>query len=622
MSADPSMDGKMVEGFMQPPPGPCSKSHRWWTPGACAQRDRDIDRYNAWVREQAAARERAAAAERERIAREAAERAAREQAERERIAREAAERAAREAAERERIAREARERAAREQAERERIAREEAARVEAARVARVKAKADAKAAWDAAQAAANNAQAVWAKQKEEYDTLTRTLPFLKTVYDNAQMVVDDINARKASYQDALAQQTSANALLKSATEILIKGTTSTKERIEKTNAENTTFIRSGAIFPNTLFNTEKEYTAMSSNWIVHEAAKKELFVIEASSKLNDIATATEKLIETYNTFMRSRKAYADAVISALKSNNTDSNYVKNGSSDAELYGPVYGLTNEYTAMVNAWVKVTKSIEASDASGAIINYNIYLPTKTAFGNALLVAQNKRAEAIFQANLAAGRDAAAKWTRRGTNGCRNIQTPASTDPNMLDQDITCYDTEYISGYTKVSGFDAAPIDPNVSRDNIAQYLAVKYSCCVAPVGAKGPQGKKGPPGKEGLPGLVGPVGLRGMVGPVGKQGPEGNVGEDGSIGPIGEIGEDGEIGEIGESGKPGTSIKLPMIRHVPGPVGHDGEMGPRGIQGPKGPAGSIIPAPTTGFSELDRTIALFNVQDKINKYIRGQ
>jgi hypothetical protein len=273
-------------------------------------------------------------------------------------------------------------------------------------------------------------------------------------------------------------------------------------------------------------------------------------------------------------------------------------------------------------MINAWSKVTKSLEASDVSGAIINYNMYLPTKAAFENALLVAQNKRAEAIFQMKLAAGRDAAAKWTKNGTNGCRNIQTTASTDQNMFDQDITCNDTEYISGYTKVAGFDAAPVDLNVTRDNISQYLAVKYSCCVAPVGAKGPRGKKGPPGTDGLPGLVGPVGLRGLVGPVGKQGPEGNVGEEGNIGPIGEVGDDGEIGETGETGKPGTSIKLPMIRHIEGPIGNVGEMGPKGIQGPKGPDGMVTPAPKTGSSELDRTIALFNVQDKINKYIRGQ
>lgn len=522
--------------------------------------------------------------------------------------REAADRAAREAAERAAAAREAAARAAREAAER------------AAAAARAKAKADAKAAWDAAQAIANNARALWEKQKAEYDTTMKMLPPLKIVYDNAQMVVDDIKAKKASYDDALAQQTAANALLKSATDSLIKGTMSTRENLDKTNAENSTFIRNAALFPNTTFGTDKEYNTMSANWIAYDAAKKALSLIEAS-KLTDIAIATEKLIEANKTFITSKNAYGAAIISALKSNNTDSNYVKNGSSDAELYGPVYGLTNEYSAMVNAWNKVTKSVEASNASGAILNYNAYLPTKTAFGNALLIAQNKRAEANFQTKLAAGKDAAAKWTKNGTNGCRNIQTTATTDPNMLDQDIACNDTEYISGYTKVVGFDAAPIDPNVSMDNIGQYLAVKYSCCVAPVGAKGPQGKKGLPGLDGLPGPVGPPGLDGIAGPTGKQGLQGNMGEEGNVGPMGEVGEDGNDGEIGEPGKPGKSVKVPFIRQVPGPIGNVGEMGPKGIQGPKGKDGMIVPAPKSGFSELDRTIALFDIQEKINKYTRG-
>ena len=569
-----------------------------------------------------------AAADRERIAREARERAAREAAERERLAREARERAereriAREQAERDRIAREAAAKAAREAAERERIAREareKAARDEAARVARIKAKADAKTAWDAAQVIANNAQAVWAKQKAEYDTQIATLPSLKLVYDNAQMVVDDIKAKKASYDEAIAQQTAANALLKLATDSLSKSAVGTRERLDKAYAEDSILVKNAALFPNTTFGIEKEFNTMSANWIAYDAAKKELSAIEAS-KVSDITTATEKLIETNNAFTTSKNTYSAAVISALKTNNTDSTYVKDSSSDAELYGPVYGLTNEYRAMVNAWTNVTKSVQASNASGAIVNYNTYLPTKTAFASALLVAQNKRAEANFQARLAEGKDAAAKWTKNGANGCRNIQTTASTDQNMLDQDISCNDTEYISGYTKVSGFDAAPVDPNVTRDNIAQYLAVKYSCCVAPAGAKGPQGKKGPPGTEGLPGVAGPPGLVGIAGPTGKQGPQGDVGEEGNIGPIGEVGDDGNEGEKGETGKPGTSIKMPFTRQVAGPMGNVGEMGPRGMQGPKGPDGVITPAPKTGFSELDRTIALFDVQDKISKYIRG-
>ena len=72
-------------------------------------------------------------------------------------------------------------------------------------------------------------------------------------------------------------------------------------------------------------------------------------------------------------------------------------------------------------------------------------------------------------------------------------------------MINQNIICSDTEYISGYSKVSGFDAAPVDPDVSMDNIAQYLAVKYSCCTAPTPPKGSKGKKGLPGLDGVHGL---------------------------------------------------------------------------------------------------------------------
>jgi hypothetical protein len=67
--------------------------------------------------------------------------------------------------------------------------------------------------------------------------------------------------------------------------------------------------------------------------------------------------------------------------------------------------------------------------------------------------------------------------------------------------------------------------------------------------------------------------------------------------------------------------GTSVKAPCIRQVPGPIGVEGEDGPRGQQGPKGPDGKVIPAPVQPFSELNRTIGLFNIQDKIKQYLFG-
>ena len=467
---------------------------------------------------------------------------------------------------------------------------------------------------------ANAANTAWEKQKADYAAAVNAVPPLKIVYDNAQMAVDGANAKKAAYDDAVAQQTAANALLTTATDRLVKANNTARANIEKTFADDNTFLKNAAGFPNAAFGIDKEYNTMSADWTAYGAAKTALGKVDVS-KVSEVTAATDKLVETYTKFGGSKGEYNKAVINALKSNNTDADYVKNSKADADTYGPVYGLTNEYNAMVAAWTKVTSSVNASDTSGAIINYVAYLPTKTAFGNALLIAQNKRAEADFQANLTAGKDAAAKWAKSGSNGCRNLQTIASTDPNMLDQDITCNDTEYISGYAKVSGFDAAPIDENVTRDNIGKYLAVKYSCCTAPAGAKGPQGKKGLPGIDGLPGPLGPPGPEGAVGPAGKQGPQGEMGEEGGKGPHGEQGDDGQDGKQGIQGKPGKSVKVPLIRQLPGPLGLRGEEGPRGKDGPKGPDGIVKPAPVHGFSELDRTVALFNVQEKINNYLRG-
>ena len=540
----------------------------------------------------------------------------REQAEAEaRAKRLAAEKAAAEAAERER------QRLAALEAERKRKEAEAAAAKAAAEAAaRARAKADAKALWDAAQVLANAANALWEKQKGEYATATNAVPPLKLVYDNAQSALDGAKAKKIAYDDAVAQQTEANKLLTAATDRLVKANSTAKTNIEKTFADDSTFMKNAAGFQNATFGIDKQYDTLSADWAAYTAAKAILSKTDAA-KVAEVTTATDKLIEAYTKFGGSKGVYSNAVINALKSNKTDADYVKNSKEDADTYGPVYGLTNEYNAMVAAWTKVTNSVNGSDAAGSIVNYIAFLPTKTAFGNALLIAQNKRAEADFQTKLAAGKDAAAKWAKSAAKGCRNMQTVATTDPNMLDQDIECADTEYISGYATLKGFESAPIDENVNRDNIGKYLAVKYSCCTAPAGAKGTQGKKGLPGLEGSPGPTGPPGPEGAVGPAGKQGPPGEMGEEGGKGPRGEQGDDGPDGKKGQPGRPGKSYKAPLIRQLPGPRGMQGEEGPMGQQGPRGPDGIIKPAPVHGFSELDRTIALFDVQEKINNYLRG-
>ena len=503
----------------------------------------------------------------------------------------------------------------------------EAEKQRLAAIARAQAKAAAKALYDAAVVASNNAEAtakaareLWEKQKAEYTLASNAIPPAKLVYDNSQMTVDNAKTKKADFDDALAQQTAANALLATATDLLSKGNNTSEASIEKTFGENVAFMKNAADFANTTFGIEKEYNAMTADWTAFNAAKTALAATD-SKKISEMTAATDKLVETYNTFAAAKTVYGIAVIKAMKTSSTDVDYIKTSKSEMDSLGLIYDISKEYTELSNAWSRVTKSLEASNVTETIINYNAYVPTKTAFTNALLLAQNKKAEADFQTSLAAGKDAVAKWQKSNTTGCRNLQTTATTDQNMLDQDIKCDDTEYISGYAKVSGFNAAPIDPNISRDNIGNYLAVKYSCCTAPSGAKGVQGKAGLPGLEGAPGMIGSPGPAGISGPTGKKGDTGDIGEEGGKGPMGDQGADGQDGEEGLPGKPGKTVKVPYIRQLPGPMGEKGKMGPRGQLGAKGPDGTNTPAPNYGFSELDRTIALLDVKQKADQYLRG-
>ena len=432
--------------------------------------------------------------------------------------------------------------------------------------------------------------------------------------------MDNAKAKKAAYDDAVAQQTVANTLLTTSTDILSTANKASLTNLDKTVGEHAAFIKNAASFPNTTFETEKEYNAMTADWTAFNSAKTALAAID-SKKVSEVTTATDKLVEAYNKFLTTKTNYSNAVLKAMKANSKDSEYVNNSKIEMDTYGTIYDLSKEYNALINAWKQVIKNQESSNVAELITSYIAYVPTKTAFTNALLIAQNKKAEADFQSKLAAGKDAAAKWLKNAPKGCRNMQTAATTDQNMLDQDIACNDTEYISGYSKIAGFDAAPVDPNVSRDNIGRYLAVKYSCCTAPTGAKGAQGKAGLPGLDGAPGPTGPAGPAGVLGAMGKKGETGDMGEEGGKGPRGPPGDDGQDGDEGLPGKEGKSVTVPYIRQVSGPMGKKGEMGPRGQQGPKGTDGKVIPAPNYGFSELDRTIALLDVKQKADQYIRG-
>ena len=540
------------------------------------------------------------------------DRLAKEAAERERLAKEAAERLAKAAADAAKAAADAAARAAREAAD---------------ATARAKAKADAKAEWDAAQKAANDAQinaekalAFWVKQKAEYAAATDAIPPLKLVYDNAAMVVDNASIKKSHYDDAVSQQTVATSLLKLASELLEKANAKSQSKLDKIYQELEEFIKQATVFPNGFFGINNEYNAMSIDWAAYNAAKAELASTDAK-KIVETTTATDKLVAADKKFNTSKNTYAGVVIPSIKSSQVDSDYIKNNKMNADIFEAVYGLSKPYGEMADAWRNVLKSMDVPDVYATLVNYNQYLILKTIYANALLIAQGKRTEAEFQEKLAAGRAAANKWTKSGTNGCRNIQTTATTDQNMLDQDIACNDTEYVSGYSTVTGFEAAPADQYVTSDNIGRYLAVKYSCCTAPSGPKGPKGKKGLPGLGGMPGLAGPEGPDGMDGPQGKKGAEGEMGKEGGKGPRGEMGDDGIDGPQGFPGKPGKTVTAPLIKQVPGPMGNEGEMGPMGIRGPKGKDGTILSAPASKPSELDRTIELLDIKKKISTYLYG-
>ena len=505
------------------------------------------------------------------------------------------------------------------QAERDRLAKEAAARAQA--------KANAKAEWeaavkeaDAAQIAAEKARAFWEKEKEEYSIATNAIPPAKTAYEHAQVEIDNANVRKVVYDDALAQQTAANALLKLATEILEKANIKSQSQLNKKYEDDANFIKIATVFPNGVFGMDKEYNTMSIDWTAYNAAKVALAATN-SKNVEDTTAATDKLRATEKAFIDSKMQYSGAVIPAIKSNLSDTDYIKNNKINADKFEAVYGLTKQYRDMYDAWNAVKKSMDESDVYGTLTNYNQYLIMKTIYANALLIAQGKRSDSEFQESLDAGRAAAIKWRKSGANGCRNVQTVASRDPNMLDQDISCNDTEYVSGYTTVRSFEAAPSDPYVTNDNIGRYLAVKYSCCTAPSAPKGPRGKRGLPGLEGIPGQPGEEGPEGNDGLSGKRGPPGKIGKDGGKGPRGEVGDDGENGVKGLPGKPGRSIKEPRVKEVPGPMGAEGESGSAGMRGPKGPDGIIKPASLNPSSELDSTIGLFDIKEKITKYLYG-
>ena len=432
----------------------------------------------------------------------------------------------------------------------------------------------------------------------------------------------DVNAKQdiydniIAYNDALIIQTNANTVKKDADQakkdadkILTDANTKATTMMTSVLTTNKQFM-DAAISVNTI-TPVNEFTSMSIAWTAYTGTP-----IPSTTSI----TAENALFNNYSLFIDAKTQYINIITNKLTSfKSTEATFIsKNRESAEDLNAKGYMNIKVYNDLVSAFdsIKLTDPI-----TDVLKNYNTYIIKKRNFEMIITAAQGNKAQADFISKLNTSKENMAQWIAAAPKGCRRIQTIATTDSNMLDQDIVCSENEYISGYSSLRGYDAAPADPNVSRDNIEKYLAVKYACCTVPTGTKGSKGKTGLPGLEGNSGPIGLAGPVGPDGPAGNKGVIGDIGEEGGKGPMGDPGENGTMGEQGPPGKPGTSIRAPYIRQLPGTMGPPGKMGPRGIRGPKGADGKIEPAPVQPPSQLDKTIALINIQDKLDKYIRS-
>jgi hypothetical protein len=442
----------------------------------------------------------------------------------------------------------------------------------------------------------------------------------ETAYTNLSN--GDVNAKQdiydniIAYNDALIIQTNANTVKKDADQakkdadkILTDANTKATTMMTSVLTTNKQFM-DAAISVNTI-TPVNEFTSMSIAWTAYTGTP-----IPSTTSI----TAENALFNNYSLFIDAKTQYINIITNKLTSfKSTEATFIsKNRESAEDLSAKGYMNIKVYNDLVSAFdsIKLTDPI-----TDVLKNYNTYIIKKRNFEMISTAAQGNKAQADFISKLNTSKENMAQWIAAAPKGCRRIQTIATTDSNMLDQDIVCNENEYISGYSSLRGYDAAPADPNVSRDNIEKYLAVKYACCTVPTGTKGSKGKTGLPGLDGNSGPIGLAGPVGPDGPAGNKGVIGDIGEEGGKGPMGDPGENGTMGEQGPPGKPGTSIRAPYIRQLPGPMGPPGKMGPIGIRGPKGADGKIEPAPVQPPSQLDKTIALINIQDTLDKYIRS-
>jgi hypothetical protein len=147
---------------------------------------------------------------------------------------------------------------------------------------------------------------------------------------------------------------------------------------------------------------------------------------------------------------------------------------------------------------------------------------------------------------------------EWMASSPPGCRNLVTRYSMMNDFINQNIKCSNNEYLYGFKSVND-------------------VYQYTCCTVPMGQKGARGLPGFPGDRGDIGHKGPQGNPGGKGPQGEKGPEGPQGEKGP--------EDIRLGQMGQMGQ--MNPLRPMSLH--------------------------------GTNDIDQTISLLEIQDKIRKII---
>ena len=451
---------------------------------------------------------------------------------------------------------------------------------------------------DKATTAKNNASNALASAYTTLTTADTTKANALTTKNNAASVLSTAQANETAYTDATGVKTSADAVsstasqlktnaataLSNANTMLTDADTRAINAITTVRTAENAFMAAANAFPNSAFTINT--TDMTSAWSTFTGTPD-------PTKATDRVSATDTLIANHNAFIGKMNTYVTAVLQAMTNDKpNEAAFIATSTQNEEIVKN-YIDASIYNNMITAWNTYTTSLTNNNGITTILqNYNDYLGKRGKFKEALLIAQGLKGDADFTRDFAASKQTISTWKSNATNGCRNLTTVGSTDANMLNQPISCNNNEYISGYTKITGYDAATSAPNnaadVNKNNVAQYLAYKYSCCTIPTPSTGYVGSTGLPGANGASGADGAPGARGPIGDQGLKGLVGPVGDKGAPGAKGDQGSQGNQGSKGVVGINGKDVMAPIIRQVEGPEGAAGPDGEAGPAGPKGKA----------------------------------